>query len=358
MKSKRSSDAPNILELSQTEAERVKNALMQDGMLVKCARIKGYDAKFSQTVLSSVVALKLYLYAGFALYAALNLFGLIASVVYKTYNLVTIIAQPMVCVIVLFVCVAIFKNINTNKKTEKETLYIVDGGFMFNYNNGVVATPDLYYCLAFENLRKIEFEIYGSKKGQVYGKATFTFGVYGYQVTHVVNAANLTEIEDCLSNLCPSALDVLVVDGCSRKLGSPSSRGNVKVYLYSACCLAASVLITVVPLALNYRNLSLIIAGVLLALTAVVVFASRFLYTQGFAQGAVLGCVFILVGYCVPLFIMLRGGKPFMTCIASNSLLLLVTFFGNIGLSIYLSVITVNLNKLSYLIKNSNSRRI
>lgn len=60
----------------------------------------------------------------------------------------------------------------------------------------------------------------------------------------------------------------------------------------------------------------------------------------------------MIIGFCIPLFIFFETELPLLEFIASNNLLLLIMFFGNIGLVLYGYCIAFYVNKISYLIRN------
>ena len=134
MKSKVTDGYANILDLPEAEIENVKNRLIADGNIIEKSAIKNSDAKFFQAVLTETVFLKFFLFFGFALFAVLNLSGMILSVIYNGFNLTTLIMQTIGCGAILLICFVIFRNIDTNKKTEREAIYIDDGNFIFNFN--------------------------------------------------------------------------------------------------------------------------------------------------------------------------------------------------------------------------------
>lgn len=268
---------------------------------------------------------------------------------YGSFNLGSVITQIFGCAVALFICFVIFRNLNTNKKTQKEVIYIYKDDFIFNFNNGIVKTPHLFYSLPSGSLQKIEFTVYGTRRKQIFGRVIFTFSILNYRVTHVINNANLTEIENYFKSENPTLLEKLVKDGKSKSSGEKPK--TVNAVLSSLGCVIVSVLFFVVPLALDYYNLSLIIAGCVFLLTAAIILLSPVLYTYHLVQGLILSCIFIIAGYCIPLFVILNGQTPFLSYIASNSLILLPTFFGNIGLCIYVYIVVLEFNKIIYLIK-------
>ncbi len=353
MKNKNLNNNRNISDLSEDEIEQIKSLLISDKKIIT-NKPKHYDKKFFQTVLTSAKIVKICLFTCFALYALLNLFGIILSVVYNNLNFTTLIGQFIGCFSVSFVCIVIFNNINTNKKTEKEILYISNGKFVFNFNNGIVDSPDLFYCLSYESLQKIEFEIYGTRKRTTYGRVVFTFDVLVYQVTHTINLTNITQIENYIAQNYPMLVEKIIKDGKSIAFNKKSKYNKIKNFLYSLNCLIASLLFIVIPLLFDYFNLSLIIAGSVFLLTAIIVFISPYLYTYHLRQGLIVSTVFIIIGYLIPLFIILNSNVPFLEYLASNSLLLLITFFGNIGLTFYLYIVALVLNKFNYLIKSKD----
>ena len=149
-------------------------------------------------------------------------------------------------------------------------------------------------------------------------------------------------------------VEKIIKDGKSIAFNKKSKYNKIKNFLYSLNCLIASLLFIVIPLLFDYFNLSLIIAGSVFLLTAIIVFISPYLYTYHVRQGLIVSTVFIIIGYLIPLFIILNSNVPFLEYLASNSLLLLITFFGNIGLTFYLYIVALVLNKFNYLIKSKD----
>lgn len=156
-----------------------------------------------------------------------------------------------------------------------------------------------------------------------------------------------------MSDAYPSLLDKLVVDNKTQNFKENwKDNQAVKTTLCAFGCLVAAVLLFVIPRVCGYYNLSLIIAGALLLLTAVIVLLSPYLYTYHLVNGFIICAVFIIIGYGIPLFAILADGISFLTFIASNSGLLLCTFFGNIGLCLYLYCVWLVISKIAYVIKN------
>lgn len=346
-------DYMNILNLSEKEFEKVKNQLIKEGNIINKPKISQYDEKFFQVVTTSMILVKFVIFFSFFLYALLNLLGIVLSVIYKNFNIISSVIQIIVCVAVLLVCYVIFGNINVNKKTEKESIYLYNDNFIFNFSNGIVETPNLFWSLSCENLHKIEIIVYGTRKKQVYGRVIFIFTVLNYRVTHTINYANITEIKNCIANKYPTLFSKIVIDGKSKRF-KESTKDNPKgkTILCAFGCLIASISFFVIPLCFNYFNLALVITGSVLLLTSGMLFLSLSLYAYHLVQGLILCSFFIIIGYCIPLFIIMNSRFPFLEYIASNHLLLLITFFGNIGFCLYLYCIVLLLNKINYLIKS------
>lgn len=345
----------NILDLSEEENENVKNLLLEDGLIVKKSKISKYDKSFYQIETISSKFVKFILFFSFIIYALINLSGIILSIVYNSFSVASIIIQIFVCAAVLFVCTAIFRNLITDKRKKKEVIYIDGGRFIFNFNNGITATPSLFYSLPYENLQMIEFEVYGENKNYVYGRAKFIFKVSDYVAVHTINCANLTEIKDFIFSSYPVLMDKTVIDNGSDKSVAVSKDGRgVKSLLSALACSVVSALFIAVPLVLNCFNPALIISGSLFGLTAIMILISPWLYTYHLVQGLIVSCVFIIVGYCISLIFIFNSGLSFSAAIISNKYLLLMTFLGNIGLCFYVYIITMFINKLLYKIKSKH----
>lgn len=134
----------NIQELSEKESENLKNKLADDGLIFEINTINKYDEKFFDIVTLTNSVTKLLLFFSVGLYVLFILSAVVLSVLYKTFNIVRILASIIVCVVVMVISFGIFRNINTDKKAEKRALYIVNGNFVFNFNNGVTDTKKLF----------------------------------------------------------------------------------------------------------------------------------------------------------------------------------------------------------------------
>ena len=346
----------NILDLSEGEIEKIKHTLIEDGLIVEKNKISNYDKEFFKTETMSMVLVKFSLFFSFFLYALINLFGIILSIVYKNFSVISSLIQIFTCLMVLLVCLVVFGNLKPHKKKKENIIFVKDNIFIFNFNNGMVETPNLFYHLPYDNLQRIEFEVYGERKKQVYGRVIFTFKVLDLYIKHTIHSVNITEIKNYIARNFPDLINNIVVDNnCHNpiKISKDSKKG--KAYLSAFSCLIASILFFVIPLVFNYYNLALIISGDILFLTAFLVLLSPYLYTYHLIQGLILSCVFMLIGYCIPLFFILNNQQSFFMAIASNNYFLLLTFFGNIGLCLYASSITLIINKILYKIRRRHT---
>lgn len=340
----------NILDLSENEIEKIKKQLTENGSIIKKTKISDCDAKFSDAVVLSAVLLKRFIYVSIALYVALIVFGFVLSFVYKTYNNVNLSVIAAVFVI-CFITVAIFNNVNSDKKKETHAVYIKEGNFIFNFCNGVAETPDLFYVLSYTTVKQIDVLIYGIKKEHIYGKVTFVFDLPNCEVTHTVAYTDFTTIETYIKNNFPSLTEKITVDDknksyCDRTVKKTEITNTILAW----ACFAASALFIIVPLAMNYRNPAVIIAGVILLLTSAVIFVSKYVYTN-LEQGALISGIFIIIGYCVPLFFILQSELTLLQCLAQNVEILLPTMLGNIGLCLYVYILCITVGKIRFKLK-------
>ncbi len=330
--------------------EQSKEEFITKGMLIEQSNMNNYDKKFFQNVTPSIKIVKLVLFLSLLIYVLINILGVVLSITYHTFSIATFLGQTIGCLTVLLLCFVIFRSINTNRNIERETLYISKDTFLFNYNNGIVPSPNLFYCLSYEYLQKIEFEVYGKRKKQVFGRVIFTFKVLDCQIKHYIHYVNLTEIKNYITSRYSALNTKLVVDGKGET--SEDMPKNKRSFLYSLVCLLLSTLCFVLPFALEKYNASFVIAGVVLLFTTILIFLSRFLYFYHFIQGIILCSIFVIIGFCIPLFVFFESGLSLLEFIASNSLLLLIMFFGNIGIVFYGYCIGFYVNKISHLIRN------
>ena len=259
----------------------------------------------------------------------------------------TLIGLFAICLIVS----AIFRNINTNKKKEEFPIFITGENFIFNFTDGVVETPKLFYTLPYDSVQKIEFVIHGLKKKQLFGSVDFTFKVQDYTVTHSLRYTNLTAIENFIKSKLPSLLDVLIVDGKSNKDIEITKKNQVlKNSLISLAILIVAIVLNVVPYLLNFKSLALTVSCAILILTSVIVFFSSYLYTHFLVQGIIISSVFIIIGFCVPTLIIECSKISIIDYIIQNPQILMVTIFGIIGLCLYAYIVIINISKIHYML--------
>ncbi len=349
----------NLLDLPEKEFDKVKNQLLENGTILKKKKINSYDAKFFETVTISNTLIKFFLFFSLGLYAVINLIGLILSIIYDTFNLVNPLQVGVGVFFICFIVAAIFSNINTNKKKEESVIYVKDDNFIFNFTDGVVNTPELFYSLPYHSVKKIEFLIHSLRKKETFGSVTFTFSVLGYEETHSIRFTNLTKIEQFLRSKFPELLSKLIVDGKSKKDVEPTKNNKkVKCLLISFGCLIVATSLIVIPNILNYYSVALIASSVIVFITAIIVFLSCYLYTYHLIQGIIISSVFIIMGFCVPLLIIENSGVSFMSYIILNNQILMLTIFGIIGLCLYTYIITITIGKILYIIRRKNSKNI
>lgn len=342
----------NIKNLSEEESGKIKKQLTDASFIVTKNKISAYDEKFFDVVTADRFIVKFCLFFGIGLYVLLNVLGIVLSIRYNTFNAVSIVAPAIVCAVVIIISLSIFKNVNTDKKSEKNVMYIVGGNFVFNFNNGVVETPNLFYSLPCDSLLKIEFVIHRLIKAQLYGSVTFTFAVSGCEVTHTIPTANLSQIEDVLKAKFPELLSLLIVDGKNNKNETVIKNANGKYLALSFGLAVIGVLLFVAPYIFSVNFVSLRVFGVLFFVSALAVLLSPFLYVKHFVQGMILSLAFMAIGYLLPLILIENSGIAFLQYLAGNVLVLLPTFFGNIGLCLYLSTLFHLFGKIVYKIKS------
>ena len=345
----------NLTELPQEKLREIKDRLTEDGLVVKHDGIKGYDAKFFETVTASNVLIKFFLFFSLGLYTLINLVGVILPIVFKSASIVNPLATCVGVLAVDFIISAIFYNVNTNKKKERSVIYVKGDNFIFNFSDGVSDTPKLFYSLPYDSVKKIEFLIYGLKKGELFGGVTFTFGVLDYEVTHVIRYTNLTQIKRLIEDKFPSLLGVLTVDGKNEKYSEPKHSKHLKYYLISLALLVPSALLIAIPLALNFVSIALIACGVILLISAVIALLSVFLNLTSLVQGAIVSGAFIIIGFCVPLFIIELSGLSPLDYILQNNEILMLTIFGIVGLCLFAYTLSIFIGKIRYALKRKQN---
>lgn len=341
----------NVFDLSEEEIRKYKKSLMESGIVFEQKKISGYDTKYYETVTISNVLIKFFLFFSLGLYAIINLVGVVLSIVNNSSNLTNPIVTVAGIFVICFIIFAIFNNINTNKKKETSVIYVNGNDFIFNFNDGVTETPNLYYVLPVDSIKKIEFIIHGLKKGQLFGSVTFTFGVLEYEVTHAIRFTNLTAIRQLTESKFSQLLDNLFIDG---KRGESNEKikntQKPKCILTAIALFIVALLLIILPYLLNYNNIALTVAGAILIVTAFIVFLSPYLYTYHLVQGAIVSGVFIIMGIFIPLFIITNSGLPFAEYIIQNNEILLTTIFGIIGLCMYAYIIILIIGKLRFIV--------
>ncbi len=344
----------NIKDLFEDESEKLKNQWINDGYVFEKTKIKNYDEKFFNIVTFSHFVIKFLLFCSVGLYILFNIFCILLSVYYKTFHILNIFAPVIVCAFVFIISFSIFNNINVNKKVEEEVLYIMDNQFIFNFNNGIVETPKLFYSLSYDSIQKIEFIIYRLRKSQWFGSVTFTFLVSGYEVTHTIPNANLSQIKECLKTKFPSLRNKLIIDGKNKDNERKVNHSKARYFLTSFGLLVVGILFIVIPYFLKINFISLKIFSVIFFVTAFLIFLSPYLYTYSFVHGTILSLIFLLVGYLIPLIIIEGSSLPFLFYVANNTFILMPTFFGNIGLCFYISFLFQYFSKIIFKLKMKN----
>ncbi len=343
----------NLLELSESEIKDFKKKLIKEGTIFEKSEISSYDAKFFEAVTISKVVIKFLLFFSIALYVLINIGGIVLSIVYGCFNLMGIIAPIIAVCFVCFITFVIFGSINTNKKKKENVVYVIDDNFIFNFSDGVVEKSKLFYKLNYDSIQRIEYVIYGSKNKQIFGSVNFIFNVQGVDVKHYINYTNLTEINQIIDDKFPIVKNKLIVDGKAKNDDLVLKKTKSSKYmLLSVAFLVASILLIAVPIVFNYYSYALIISGAILAVVCLLVFVSPYFYTCHLVQGLILSSIFMIIGYCLPLLIIELSGVSFLMFIAINNSVLLPTFFGNIGLCLFVYLIFMMLSKFVYKLKN------
>ena len=127
--------------------------------------------------------------------------------------------------------------------------------------------------------------------------------VFGSALTHAIRFTNLTEIEHLLENKFPSLLNILIIDGKRKNHHEIIKNKQMPISLLTSLALfIVSMLLMIVPYLFNHYSLALGISSVILIITALIIFLSPFLYTYHLIQGTIISSVFIMMGFCVPLF--------------------------------------------------------
>ncbi len=346
----------DIFELEEDKLNEVKKTLIADGTIYEKNKINKYDAKFFETVTLSNTLIKFFLFFSLSLYAVINLAGLVLSIIYDPNSSIDLFGTLIGLFVICFIVFAIFSNINTNKKKEEFPIFINDENFIFNFCDGVVETPTLFFNLKYDSLQKIECIIHSLKKNQLYGSVTFTFKVLDYTVSHSLRYTNLTEIKDFLKSNLPSLLDKLVVDGKSNTDIQVTKKNQVlKNSLTSLALLIIAVALIVVPYLLNFKSLALTISCAILILTSLIVFLSSYLYTHSLVQGIIISSVFIIIGVCVPMLIIEMSNLSILNYIIQNPQILMTTIFGIIGLCLYTYIVIINISKIHYMISKKRN---
>ncbi len=347
----------DLLDLPETEIEAVKTQLMADGTIFESNKVKHGDTRFFETVTVSNTLIKFLLFFSVGLYAVINVLGNLCALIWGTGDVVGSLEVMVGIFMICFIVIAIFSNINTNKKKEENVMFVNGKHFIFNFNDGVTETPKLFYRLPYERLEKIEFLIYRCRKEQLFGCVTFTFRVLDYQVTHTIRYTNLTKIEQCLQQNFPALLGNLVVDGKSEKYHEPTkNKPKLKCMLIALALVVAAVFLIVLPRLWHFESLALTVVGVLFIITAVVVFSSFYLYTYFMVQGVLVSCVFLIMGICVPWLIVEISGVSFVTYLLYDPQILMPTIFGIIGLCLYSYQLIIWFGKIHYQFRRPRTR--
>ncbi len=343
--------ATYLTDLTEEQIDTIKNNLIAEQIIFETKKVNDFDIKFFETVTISNTLIKFCLFFSIGVYLIINLAGIILAIVKDTIKnpLNNIVGLLAICVIV----VAIFSNIPTNKKKEENALYIKGNNFIFNFNNGVTATPHLFYALPSTSLQKIEFIIYCLKKGQIFGGVTFTFKVLDYVVQHQIRYTNLTAIENLIHDKFSLLSNSLVIDGKGATNQEPTKhKQKLKYNLMATTALITALLLFVIPYALNYRSLALTIAAAIQLVTAILSFLANWLYTYHLVPGLTISAVFIIIGFLVPLLVIETSGLTFFNYLLQNSEILLPTVFGIIGLCLYAYSMVIIGGKIGYKLKN------
>lgn len=343
----------DLIDLTEEQLNEAKNQLFEKEMIFECKEIKGYDAKFFETVTVSNTLIKFFLFFSMGIYILINLAGMIVSFLNDTLNnpIGNIVGLFAIC----FIVFAIFSNVNTNKKKEENALFIKDNNFIFNFTDVAVENPNLFFSLPYDSLKRLEFVIHKLKKGQIFGGVTFTFHLLDHEVHHAIRFTNLSKIKTLIEKKFPDLMSCLVIDGKGKECEPVKSNRKLKYSLISLAVLVASLLLTIIPYALNYRSIALIISAIVLFITAILAFLSIFIYTCHLIKGIIISSVFIIMGFCVPLLAIEISGISIFNYVSLNSEILLPTFFGIVGLCLYAYCIVIIFGKLQYKIKNKTA---
>ena len=342
----------NLLNLPETEFATVKKQLLDQGLVFESKKITDYQAKYFETVTISNTLIKFFMFFSLAVYVLVNLAGLVITFIYNPSNggtqLGTLVGVGAICLIVA----AIFLNINTNVKKEEYPIYLKNRHFIFNFSNGVVETPTLFYNLPIDHLTQIEFVVHKLSKKQILGSVKFTFKLLDYEVVHALRYTNLTAIEDYLARNLPNLLHLIICDGKRRTDQKPMQKpARGKNYLIGAAVLLSGVLLLVLPGCLHYYRLALIIAGAILTLTALLILLSGWLYVGDCVPGLIISSIFIIIGVCVPWFIWETSGLSLLDYVIQDPQILLPTIFGIIGLCLYTHLVVIIVGKLCYCVQ-------
>ncbi len=340
----------DITDLTEEQLREVKNQLIEKEMIFESKGISRSDAKFFETVTVSNALIKFFLFFGMGIYILINLAGMTVS--FLNHTLKNPIGNLVGLFAICFIVFAIFGNVNTNKKKEERPVFIKGNNFIFNFNDMVVETPDLFYSLPYDSLVRWEFIIHKLKKGEIFGGVSFTFRVSDYEVHHAIRYTNLSEIEAFIKNKFPDLMRCLVIDGKGKDCEPVKSNRKLKYGLLSLALSVASLLLTVIPYELNYRSIALNLSAIILFITAILTFLSILLCACHLIQGTIISCVFILMGFCVPLLVIEISGISIFEYVSLNSEILLPTFFGIVGLCLYAYIVVILFGKLKYKIKN------
>lgn len=348
----------NITDLPEEEIKKLKNKLIEDGTVFETKGISSCNAKFFEVVTVSNVLIKFFLFFSLGLYTAINLIAVVLSIIYDFYNFINPIETVVGVFIIDFIVVAIFSNVNTNKKKEESVMCVKDDHFIFNFNDGITDTPRLFYSPPYTCVKKIDFLIYSLKKKQLFGNVTFTFDMDGYEATHTIKFTNLTKIEQLIKSAYPSLKTALYTDGKNIWLSKPEKKPEKTKYILIAfAMLIASTLSIAIPITLKYHSVALIATSVILFIATVLIFLSCFVYLFSLVKGIVISSVFTIIGFCIPLLIMEIDAVSVWDCIIQNTQILMPTVFGIIGLCLFAYSAVIVVGKTRYVIskrKNKN----
>lgn len=342
----------NLLELEEQELNEVKKILIENGTIFKKTKINQYDAKFFETVTLTNTLIKFFLFFSLGVYMVLNLIGIIVSIVFDPNISIDIIGTLVGIFAICFIVFSIFSNINTNKKKEEFPIFIQGENFIFNFSDGRIESSNLFYTLPYESIQKIEFIIHSLKKDQIFGSATFTFKVLDYTITYSLRYTNLTILEETIKNKFPTLLDQLSIDGkANKRINLTKNHQKLKNSLISLAVFLVGISFIVVPYFLNFKSLALLVSGIILILSSIVVFLSSYIYTYFLNQGIIISSVFILIGFCLPIFIIEHSHHSILSYVIQNPSIVMPTIFGIIGFCLYIYIIIINLSKILYILK-------